>query len=190
MKHQNNLKIISLVGLTGSGKTSAAEYISQKNIPKISFGDTIRRAMFNAGIEQTEDNERDFVLHLINKGQTRFATEQTIPQIHDLINSGQRRIVTDGSATLDEHKALLSEFPGNTTTIALVAPKNLRHRRLTDRPRHPLTAAAARSRDWAETEYESKAGPIALADYYIINDGTPEILHQKLDAILSKIDFY
>lgn len=189
MGHQKNLKIISFVGLAGSGKSSAAEYLAQKGIPRISFGDTIRRAIKNAGIEQTEENERDFILHLIRKGQTRFTAEQTIPQIYNLINSGQHRIVADGSDTLDEHKTLLSEFPGSITTIAIVTPKHTRHHRLTERQRHPLTSAAANIRDWSEIEYEGKAGPIALADYYIVNDSHVENLYSHIDVLLEKIGF-
>ncbi|MEO7904607.1 MAG: dephospho-CoA kinase, partial [Candidatus Saccharimonadales bacterium] len=75
-------------------------------------------------------------------------------------------------------------------TIAIVAPKRLRHRRLTQRPIRPLTQNEANQRDWAEIENLEKGGPIAIADSYIINDGNIEKLHSAIDTELELINFY
>ena len=45
-------KIIALVGLAGSGKSSAVEYLTEKGFPKIYFGGVIYKAMDEAGIEK------------------------------------------------------------------------------------------------------------------------------------------
>ena len=53
-------KIIALVGLAGSGKSSAVEYLTEKGYPKIFFDGVIYKAMVEAGIEKTWDNHQQF----------------------------------------------------------------------------------------------------------------------------------
>lgn len=189
MSEQKNVKIISFVGLVGSGKTTAAAHMAQKNIPKVSFGDIIRQSMERAHIERTPENERSFIAHLLSRGHAQFIEKHTLTHFHRLIDSGQRRIVTDGSSSLEEYRALLSAFPGSVITVALVAPKHLRYQRLEKRTNHPLTRAEAIARDIAETEHEYKAAPIALADHYIINDGSKEHLLAQLDTLVDELRF-
>ena len=52
---QPHAKIIALVGLAGSGKSSAVEYLTKKGFPKVYFGGVIYKAMEEAGIEPTWD---------------------------------------------------------------------------------------------------------------------------------------
>ena len=51
MSEHRDIKIISFVGLAGAGKTTATDYMTAKNIPKVSFGDIIRHSMERADIE-------------------------------------------------------------------------------------------------------------------------------------------
>lgn len=39
-------------------------------------------------------------------------------------------------------------------------------------------------RDYTEIKNIEKGGPIAIADHYIINDETLDVLHEKIDSIL------
>ena len=74
-------------------------------------------------------------------------------------------------------------------TVAVVAPKHIRHHRLTLRPIRPLTIEEANQRDWAEIENLEKGGPIAIADFYVDNSGSRDTLHTALDDVLKHIDF-
>ena len=188
MSSHSDIKIISFVGLAGSGKTTSTSYVSQRGIPKVSFGDIIRHRMEQSDIEPNEENERRFITHLLARGHAQFIEQQTLPHFRNLVEAGQKVIVTDGSSSLEEYRALMREFPGSVTTVAIVAPKRLRYQRLEKRERHPLTRAQAVKRDIAETEYEDKAAPIALADHYIINNETKEALYEKLDTLLDSLD--
>lgn len=184
MSTHRDINIISFVGLAGAGKTTATDFVREQNIPKISFGDIIRQRMEEADIEPNEENERRFITHLLARGHTQFIEQQTLPHFRRLIEAGQKTIVTDGSSSLEEYRALMREYPGCVTTIAIVAPKHLRYQRLEKRAKHPLTRTEASARDIAETEYEDKAAPIALADYYLINDESVEALQQKIAHLL------
>ena len=46
----------------------------------------------------------------------------------------------------------------------------------------PMQPHEVDQRDWSEIENLEKGGPIAIADYFIINDSSLEQLHQKIDA--------
>ena len=83
----------------------------------------------------------------------------------------------------------MAAFPGSVTTVAIVAPKHLRYQRLEKRPDHPLTRTEAIARDIAEAEHEDKAAPIALADHYLINDGSKDTLYDKLDKLIVDLEF-
>lgn len=190
MKHPSNTKIVAFVGLTGSGKSTAVDYLASKGYPKVYFGGIVLDAMTEAGLEHTQENEKPFREELRRKEGKDFVVKRIIEQLHGLIGAGQHRIIADGLYTWTEYKALKREFPGELTVAAIVTPKRLRHHRLLTRPVRPLTQNEANLRDWAEIENLEKGGPIAIADHYIINDGNLESLHQQIDKELQEIKFY
>ena len=53
MTERPNVKIVAFVGLAGSGKSSAVEYLTEKGYPKVYFGGVIYKAMAEEGIEVT-----------------------------------------------------------------------------------------------------------------------------------------
>ena len=175
-------KIIALVGLAGSGKSSAVEYLTEKGFPKIYFGGVIYKAMDEAGIEKTWDNQQQFREEIRRREGKYFVIKRVIKNIHDLINAGQNKIVLDGLYTWSEYKFLKHEFPGQVVVIAIVTPKYLRYQRMAKRIERPMQPHEVDQRDWSEIENLEKGGPIAIADYFIINDGSLEQLHQKIDA--------
>ena len=189
MSEHQNVKIIALVGLTGSGKSEAVGYLTEQGYPKVYFGGVVLDAMTQAGLEHTEQNEKQFREELREREGKDFVVKRIIDQIHSLISAGQHRIVADGLYTWTEYKALKHAFPGELTVVAVVAPKHIRHHRLTLRPIRPLTIEEANQRDWAEIENLEKGGPIAIADYYVGNSGSRDSLHIALDDVLKHIDF-
>ena len=175
-------KIIALVGLAGSGKSSAVEYLTEKGFPKIYFGGVIYKAMDEAGIEKTWDNQQQFREEIRRREGKDFVIKRVIKNIHDLINAWQNKIVLDGLYTWSEYKFLKHEFPGQVVVIAIVTPKYLRYQRMAKRIERPMQPHEVDQRYWSEIENLEKGGPIAIADYFIINDGSLEQLHQKIDA--------
>ena len=190
MTHHENVKIVAFVGLTGSGKSSAVEYLTAKGYPKVYFGGVVLDAMEKAHLEHTEANEQTFREELREREGKDFVVNRIVTQIENLIDAGQHRIVADGIYTWTEYKIMKRAFPGELTVVAVVTPKHLRHHRLTQRPIRPLTDAEANQRDWAEIENLEKGGPIAIADHYIINNGDLDHFHQQIDDELDHIKFY
>lgn len=189
MTTQKQARILAFVGLTGSGKSEAVHYVTEKGYPKVYFGSVILGAMKDEGIEWTETNEKEFREQIREREGKDFVVKRIIDEIHRLIAAGQHYIVADGLYTWTEYKALKHEFPGELTVVAVVAPKHLRHHRLTLRPVRPLTVEEASQRDWAEIENLEKGGPIAIADYFVHNHKDINYLEQQLDAILTDTGF-
>lgn len=188
-KNPSNIKILAIVGLTGAGKTEAVEYVTSKQFPKVYFGGVIIQAVKDAGLDVTPENEQMMREKLRQDEGKDVVVKRIIKQIQELVEAGQKRIVADGLYTWTEYKALKRAFPGSVELIAVVAPRQMRYRRLAQRPVRPFTYNEAETRDWSEIENLEKGGPIAIADHYIINLGTIEELHQKIDAILEKNNF-
>jgi len=186
-----DVKILAIVGMCGSGKSTVIEYLTNKGIPKVYFGGVILKAMTEAGIEVTPDNERKFREDIREQEGKDFVVKRVVEEVKSLIDAGQKRIVLDGLYTWTEYKVLKKEFPSeeNMVVAAVVVPKNLRHRRVADRPVRPLSVQEVNKRDWTEIENIEKGGPIANADYFIDNSGTIEELHERVQALLDEINF-
>ena len=189
MTHDSNTKIIAFVGLAGSGKSTAVDYLTEKGYPKVYFGGVIYDAMRQEGIEITPESQTKFREEIREKEGKDFVVKRIIDQINDLVNAGQHRIIADGIYSWTEYKIMKKAFPGELTIVAVVTPKKLRHHRLANRPDRPFTDAEANQRDWTEIENLEKGGPIAIADHYIINDGDKEKLHAQIDVELRSINF-
>lgn len=189
MSQQENLKIIAFVGLAGAGKSSAVEYLTDKGYPKVYFGGIVLDAVTEAGLDINPENEKLIREQLREREGKDFIAKRIIAQIHDLTASGQHRIVDDGISSWTEYKTMKAEFPGELVVVAIVAPKHMRHHRLNIRPVRPMTDAEVNQRDWTEIENIEKGGPIAIADYTIINDRDLDSLYTELDKVLEHADF-
>lgn len=189
MTHHENLKILAFVGLTGSGKTTAVEHFTSLGFPKVYFGGIIYQAMAEAGIAKGEENETKFRVEIREKEGADFVVKRIIKQIHDLVDAGQHRIIADGVYTWDEYKALKHEFPGKTSIIAITSPKQLRYLWLESREDRPQTPQISAARDQHEIETLQKGGPIAAADFFIMNNGSIEHFYEQLDSVTRTLEF-
>lgn len=186
---KKNTQILAFVGLPGAGKSSAVDYLTEQGYPKVYFGGVVVQAVEDAGLDVNETNERMMRESLREKEGKDVIVKRITLQLHDLIDAGQHRIVADGLYTWTEYKILKQEFPGELIVVAVVASRHLRHHRLSIRPTRPLTVKEATERDWAEIENLEKGGPIAIADHYIINDGSLEKLHADIERLTREIAF-
>ncbi|MBF1038193.1 AAA family ATPase [Candidatus Nanosyncoccus nanoralicus] len=191
MMNDGNIKIIAVVGMSGSGKSVVVDYLTEKGFPKVYFGGMIYKEMKRRGIEITADGEsekrfREMIRETEGKD---WVVKQVIEEAKNLINAGQKRIVLDGLYSWTEYKILKKEFPGQLTVLAVVVPKALRHFRVGKRPERPFNTKEIQERDRSEVENLEKGGPIAMADYYVLNDESVAKLHDDVDVILDRIEF-
>ena len=188
----DNVKIIAIVGMSGSGKSVVVDHLIKKGYPKVYFGGMIYKEMEKRGIPRTEDgeSEKKFREEIREKEGKDWVVNQVIKETKDLINAGQKRIILDGVYSWTEYKILKKEFPKNLYFVAVVVDKKLRYDRVSIRPDRPFDSTAIRERDRSELENLEKGGPIAAADYYILNNGTIKEAEDRLDDILKEIEFW
>ncbi len=186
-----NVKILAIVGMSGSGKSVIVDHLTDKGFPKVYFGGMIYKEMEKRGIKRTEDGESEKKFReLIRETEGKdWVVRQVIAETKDLISAGQKRIVLDGVYSWTEYKTLKREFPRCLTFVAIVVDKQLRYDRVANRPGRSFDAAAIRERDRSEIENLEKGGPIAAADYYILNNGSIEASTARIDEILKEIEF-
>jgi len=141
------------------------------------------------GVEITPESQAEFRKQWRERDGKDVIIRRAAEQLHRLIDAGQHRLLFDGLYSWTEYKFLKHEFPGELIVAAIVAPKHLRHRRLATRPERPFTTEQANQRDWSEIEDIEKGGPIAIADYYLINDSDITALYAKINSLLSTTGF-
>lgn len=187
----DNVKILAIVGMSGSGKSVVVDYLTDKGYPKVYFGGMIYKEMEKRGVERTEDgeSEKEFREMIRETEGKDWVVKQVVAEVRDLISAGQKRIILDGVYSWTEYKILKHEFPGCMSFLAVVVDKSLRYDRVAKRPGRAFDAKAIRERDRSEIENLEKGGPIAAADYYILNNDTIGDVHIQIDNILKKVEF-
>jgi dephospho-CoA kinase len=186
-----NVKILAVVGMSGSGKSVVVDHLTDLGFPKVYFGGMIYKEMEKRGIERTPDGESEkHFREMIRETEGKdWVVRQVIDEAKSLISAGQKRVVLDGLYTWTEYKILKKEFPGQMSVVAVVVDKALRHKRVGKRPERPFNTEEIQERDRSEIENLEKGGPIAMADYYLLNNGSVEELTVGVDEVLKKIDF-
>lgn len=176
-------KIIAVVGMCGSGKSVACDYLESIGYQKVYFGGVTMDKLKESGLEVTPENEK-MMREKLRKdlGMGAYAI-LLLPKIKELAKNNN--VVLDGLYSWDELMILNKEF--EMTSIAIVADKSLRYDRLSKREVRPFTKEEAIKRDITEIENIAKSGPIAYADYYIFNNGTVLEFNERLEEILKNI---
>ncbi|MBR9676141.1 AAA family ATPase [Candidatus Woesearchaeota archaeon] len=187
-------KIIAVVGMTGSGKSEASDYLVSKGYQFLRFGQITLDIVKQKRLEPTEENEvpiRESIRE--EHGMGAYAT-LNIPKIDELLDKGS--VVVDGLYSWTEYKILKEKYKEEILILAVVASPNTRYARLSNRELHdhdtnlrsrPASVEQARSRDYSEIENIEKAGPIAMADKTILNEGSVGELKQKIDKFLESL---
>ena len=175
-------RIYALVGMCGSGKSVACEHFQKRGWDFVYFGGVTMDELKKRGLEKNEANERKVREELrAAYGPAAFAI-LLLPVIEEKLKKGS--VVLDGLYSWSEYKVLEERFGDALKLIAIIADKHIRYDRLTRREIRPLTPEQAKSRDKAEIENLEKGGPIAVADFFVMNNGSIEETNAMLDAII------
>lgn len=178
-------KLIAIVGMPGAGKSIAASFFGNKGLPVLRFGDQTDIGLKELGLPLTEANERSYRENLrreLGMAAMAIKIEPRIQKAREQNNT----VVLDGLYSWEEYIFLKERFP-SIELLCIYARPETRYERLGRRPVRPLGRKEAEGRDYAEIEYLNKGGPIALADYLIINEGTEEEFCEQLEAYYSSL---
>jgi dephospho-CoA kinase len=177
--------LIAIVGMTGSGKSECAAHFVAAGFQRVRFGDATDVECRKRGLELTEANER------LVREQFR---DELGPAAYAILNLPRLQadcvdcdVVIDGLYSWEEYTYLKDRFGEALVIVAVAGAPATRYRRLAGREIRPLTAAEAFSRDRAEIENLNKGGPIAMADYVIVNEGVFADLLQQTERIIEAL---
>ena len=186
-------QIICIVGMTGAGKSTVADELVKEGFAYLRFGQITLDKIREKGLEVNEANEKKIREDLRKEyGMEAFAF-LNIPKIDTLLKKSS--IVIDGLYSWSEYKILKEKYKDSLYVIAVYAPSKMRYERLKNRSVEndekkrfrPLTEKEAKARDFAEIENIEKGGPIAMADFTILNTGTIEELKERVREILMNL---
>ncbi len=177
------MKVVSIVGMTGSGKSEVASVFEENGFARIRFGDVTDEEIKQRGLDLNEENER-YIRELLRQehGMSAYARLNQ-PRIDSALKHSD--VVIDGLYSWEEYTYLKGYYKEGFCVVAVWASPRTRYARLTGRANRQLTVEEAASRDRAEVENINKGGPIAMADFTIINESSLENLRQEAKRIIS-----
>jgi len=179
-------KVIAIVGMAGSGKSTAADillrHLNGKGF-KIRFGDITEELVKKEGLELTQENERKVREKIRNElGMDAYA-KLNEKKIKAALDNG-KVVIIDGLYSWEEYLYLKERF--SIVVLNIHASPKVRYERLAKRKERGLSPKRAWERDKAEIERLHKAGPIAMADHVIINEDDLAALEKNLLKFLEK----
>jgi dephospho-CoA kinase len=179
--------VIALVGMPGSGKGTCTDYLHDTyGWPLVHFGNMVYEEVQRRGLDNIKDEifvredmraqEGPDVLakHAARKAEEYFGKDAQV-------------VILDGLYSWTEYKYLKQKFGDDLLLIATTAPKKVRYERIlarTDGHRKYTSVEQIINREVAEIENLEKGGPIAYADYTIVNDTDQDAMLAKLTSIL------
>ena len=183
----SDIKLITFVGMPGAGKSICVDHVVAKGHPSVYFGGITIDEVKNRGLDVNEANEKMVREDIRAKEGPAAYAKRIIAKIEDLQKQGHNVVVVDGLYSWTEYKEFKKRFGDGAVIIAITAPRKVRHERLANRPVRPLTEQEVTSREYAEIENLEKGGPIANADYTLVNDQNQEALLADVDVILQQL---
>jgi dephospho-CoA kinase len=175
--------IVAIVGMAGAGKSAVTRIFEQNGFKKVRFGDITDEEVRKRGLEINEENERRVREQLrAEHGMAAYAV-LNIPRIDALLESSD--VVVDGLYSWEEYTLLKERYGNSLILVAVWSSPATRYRRLGTRAVRPLSLTQAASRDKAEIENSNKGGPIAVADFTIVNEASLEDLKNETNRVLS-----
>jgi len=180
------LRLVAIVGMAGAGKSEAARIFEDSGYKRIRFGDITDNEVKKRGLALNEENERLTREALRQEhGMAAYAILNR-PRIDEALSGAC--VVIDGLYSWEEYKNLKGYYGEKLSIVAVLASPETRYYRLGKRIVRPLTGPEAMSRDSAEIEHLNKGGPIAMADFNVINEGSLADLHMQVTRAIQKLE--
>jgi len=178
-------KIIAIVGMCGAGKSVVTDYFEEKGFNRVYFGAITFEEIKRRGIENNQENERKIREEFRASGDMAIYAKLNEKKIMEAYKKGN--VVIESMYSWSEYKYIKEKFGDAFKVIAVVVDKDIRKERIANRDTRALNSKEVDLRDFTEIENIEKAGPIAIADYYILNDGDKDNLIKKLDELYNTL---
>lgn len=177
-------KFVAIVGMVGAGKTTASIYLEKKGFKKIRFGQVVIDEVKRRDLSVCEKHEKMVREGMRYEQGMDIMAKLNYPKIKKALKTSH--VVGDDIYSWEEYLYLKKKLKDKMIVLLIYASPKLRYQRMTSRKERPLSIRQARSRDHSDIGNIQKAGPIAMADYVIVNEGKVGKFHRSLDAFLQK----
>jgi len=179
------LRVVAIVGMPGAGKSEVTKVFEEHGFTRVRFGDITDEEVKRRELELNEENERR-IRELLRKeyGMDAYA-RLNLARIDVAFKTSD--VVVDGLYSWEEYVFLKDYYGDSLYLVAAWSSPRTRYTRLGNRAIRPLTVAEVASRDRAEIENVNKGGPIAMADFTVINESSLENLRTEVFKVISKV---
>ncbi len=178
------MKVISIVGMAGAGKSEISRLFEENGFVRIRFGDVTDAEVKKRGMELNEENER-YIRELLRREQGMAAyAKLNLPAIDLALKHSN--VVIDGLYSWEEYTLLKEYYGDGFSVVAVWSSPRKRYARLGGRLHRARTLEEAASRDKTEIENINKGGPIAMADFTILNESSINDLRTETKMIISR----
>ena len=179
------MKVVALVGMAGSGKSEVARQFEKNGYVRIRFGDITDLEVKKRGLPLNEENERQVREQLRKEYGMAAYAKLNMARIDATLQKSN--VVVDGLYSWEEFVLLKNYYGDKLYLVAVSSSPKTRHARLAGRHIRPLTHREAAERDKAEIENINKGGPIAVADFTVINESTIPELKEQTQRIIERL---
>lgn len=163
--------IVGLTGMPGAGKTTVANYLSQKGIPLLIMGDVVREVAENDGLEPTSDNLAKLMLRLRKRNGPEAVAHLIVNKIKLMKKEDKQLsvVIVDGIRSMAEVQVL--RRIGSIKLLAIHGSTLTRYTHVRERGRSdvPSNLGEFDKRDKIEMDV-GISNAIALADETISNN--------------------
>lgn len=166
--NMNTKKIVGVVGMCGSGKSELTNLFVNDGFERIYFGQVTLNELEKNHLEKNEINEKYIREEIRSKHGKDAYAKLMIPYIDQACVTNN--VVLDGLYSWGEYLLLKKYYKQNLIILAIITNGYIRKSRLEKRKIRPLLNEEVNNRDFSEIENLDKVGPIAIADYYILNN--------------------
>ena len=179
--------IIGITGKNASGKGEAASHLKSKGFIYYSLSDIIRDKATEAGLEHSRDN----LIKLGNELRAKFGSGYLAEQINEKIRGQDRNFVVDSIRNPNEARELMKNR--NFILVGIEAPIEIRFKRLLERNRlgDAKTLEGFKEQEQRENlksdTNQRLDATFAMAQKVIVNGGTLEELHKKIDGLIKEL---
>ena len=179
-------KVIAIVGMCGAGKSEVTNFFEEKGYKRVYFGAVTFDEMKRRNLPQTQENERKIREEFRASGDMAIYAKLNEKKIADAYKEGN--VVIESMYSWSEYKYVKELYGDNFKVIAVVVDKATRKDRIAVRDVRALNNCEVDTRDLTEIENIEKAGPIAIADYYILNNSSMSDLNSRCQEILDSLN--
>jgi dephospho-CoA kinase len=177
------MKVVAIVGMSGSGKSAVARLLRDSGFAMVRFGDITDEEVKKMGLPLSEENERPVRERLRKERGMAAYAELSVPRIDAALKDSP--VVVDGLYSWEEYTFLKNYYRDDFIVVAVWSSPKTRYQRLGKRKVRPLTTPEAAGRDYAEIENLNKGGPICMADFTVLNDDSRARLKEQVERIIA-----